>query len=133
MPSVFISYAQSDKRDASRLFDSLHKANVKVLLDREITADRSISSMLKEAIAQSNAVIVLVSPRALENHWVLFEIGAAEALNKKIIPVLLSGDHLKNEMPDILRNLHWIDARHTPHLEVVEQIRIAVAAPSDSR
>ena len=105
MPNVFISYARSDSDEAERLVRGLRAANVSGWLDgADIAAGDSVSSSVRDALKKSSAVVVLLSPRALQSQWVQFEIGAAEALGKKIVPVIVSGENLEEEFPDILRH-----------------------------
>ena len=58
--------------------------------------------------------------------WVQFEIGAAEALGKKIIPVIVSGKNLEGELPDILKDRQVIDARDRPSGDVVRDVERAL-------
>jgi hypothetical protein len=127
MRNVFISYAHSDADQARRLVSALRTANVTGWMDSaDIAAGEAISSAVRDALRQSTAVLVLLSPRALQSEWVQFEIGAAEALNKRIIPVIVSGDQIEEQLPEILRNRVWIDARHRSSDDVVREVRRAV-------
>jgi uncharacterized Ntn-hydrolase superfamily protein len=127
MPNVFISYARSDSDEAERLVRGLRAANVSGWLDRaDIAAGDSVSSSVRDALKKSSAFVVLLSPRALHSEWVQFEIGAAEALGKKIVPVIVSGENLEEEFPDILRHRKWIDARHRSHADVVRDLEHAL-------
>ena len=132
MRNVFISYAHSDEDEVRSLVKALHENSVTGWLDSaDIAAGESISSSVRAALKRSKVVIVLLSPRALHSEWVQFEIGAAEALEKKIIPVILSGDHLEEQLPDILRTRGWIDARHRPSDEVIRDVRRAVESAQE--
>jgi hypothetical protein len=53
---------------------------------------------------------------------VQFEIGAAEALGKMIIPVIVSGNQLAEQLPEILKDRKVIDARTQPYAAVVNEI-----------
>jgi hypothetical protein len=127
MANVFISYARSDVDEARRLVKALQELNVAGWLDAsDISAGESVSSAVRNALRHSSALIVLLSPEALHSEWVQFEIGAAEALDKKIIPIIVSGDDLEEQLPYILRNRAWIDARHKSQEEVVRDVKRAV-------
>jgi len=129
MFNVFISYAHSDSDEAHRLVESLQAGNVTGFLDRaDIVAGDVISSDVRSALKQSTAVIVLLSPRALHSEWVQFEIGAAEAMGKKIIPIIVSGERLEEQLPDILRDRMWIDARGRSHAEVIRDVEHALGS-----
>lgn len=127
MVDFFISYERSDRDEAKRLVTALHAAKVSGWMDQtDLALSDSISSAIRDALKQSSVFVVLLSPRALHSQWVQFEIGAAEALGKKIVPVIVSGDHLEKQLPDILRDRKWIDARHRPHAEVVRDLKRAL-------
>ncbi len=88
----------------------------------DIASGEAVSSAVRDAIKRSSVVIVLLSNSALRSQWVQFEIGAAEALDKKIIPVILSGDVSGEQLPDILRHHRWIDGRHRPLEDVARDV-----------
>jgi hypothetical protein len=127
MTDVFISYAHSDGGKAEDIVRALRTSNVSGWLDSaDIAAGGSIPSAVREAMKKSSAVLVLLSPQALHSAWVQFEIGAAEALGKKIIPVIVSGKNLEGELPDILKDRHVIDARDRPSGDVVRDVERAL-------
>jgi uncharacterized Ntn-hydrolase superfamily protein len=127
MSNVFISYARSDSDEAERLVKALEGGSVTGWLDRaDIAAGDSVSSAVRDALKKSSAFVVLLSPQALQSQWVQFEIGAAEALGKTIVPVIVSGENLEEQFPDILRHRKWIDARHRSHEEVVRDLERAL-------
>ena len=130
MFDVFISYARSDRHEAERLVRALRADNIVGWMDNaDIAAGTSVPSAVRDALKRSSAVVVLLSPRALQSEWVQFEIGAAEALGKKIVPVLVSGEHLEKQFPDFLRNRRWIDARHRSHEDIVRDLERALGSP----
>jgi hypothetical protein len=127
MRNVFISYAHSDADLARSLVNALRTSNVAGWLDStDIASGAAIASSVRDALTRSSAVIVLLSPRALHTEWVQFEIGAAEALNKRIIPVIVSGDQMEEQLPEILVNRVWIDARNRSSDDVVRDVKRAV-------
>ena len=123
MPNVFISYAHADREHVEHLVRALRAANIAGWLDAaDIAAGASVSSTVREALKRSSAVIVFLSHNALHNQWVQFEIGAAEALGKMIIPVIVSGNQLVEQLPEILKDRKVIDARNQPYAAVVNEI-----------
>jgi len=131
MPNIFISYARSDIGEAERIVSALRSGIIGGWLDAaDIAAGQSIASEVRKALQRSSAVVVLLSPHALHSQWVQFEIGAAEALGKPIVPVIVSGKHLEEQFPDILRDRKWIDARDRPHTDVVRDLKRALEAAS---
>lgn len=127
MTKVFISYAHSDRENVEQFVRTLRAANITGWLDTtDIAAGESLSSAVRDALRISSAVVVFLSYNALHNEWVQFEIGAAEALGKTIIPVIISGNDLEKSLPDILMNRKLIDARNRTPSSVVEDISRAL-------
>jgi len=52
-------------------------------------------------------MVVMLTPDSLKSRWTFFEVGAAVADGKTIIPVL-SKDVEPKDVPPILRNFQWI-------------------------
>jgi hypothetical protein len=128
MPNIFISYARRDRAEAERIVSELRKANLSGWMDAsDLATGSSIASEVRNALNHASAVLVLLSPASLHSQWVQFEIGAAEALGKPIIPVLIEGGaDLETEAPPILRQRQWVDARHRPPAEVAREIEAAL-------
>jgi TIR domain len=126
MPEVFISYAGSDRDQARRLLSELQNLKVHGWMDQtDLTGGGAVASSIRDALRHANAVVVLLSPTSLKSQWVNFELGAAEALGKIIIPVLIEGDL---DVPELLKAWPWVDARHKAPGEVAREIEQMVAA-----
>lgn len=129
MSKVFISYALSDAPIARRLVTAFRNTDVSGWLDEaDVASGDSIASVVRKALEEASAVVVLLSPRALDSQWVQFEIGAAEALGKRIIPVIIAGENLEQELPPILRERQCLDARGKQASEVVRELEGALSA-----
>ncbi|MHC4248111.1 MAG: toll/interleukin-1 receptor domain-containing protein [Planctomycetota bacterium] len=127
MPKVFISYAHDDQQIASRLVSELQDVSLPAwMAAADVNAGEPIMSKLREELACSSAVVVLLSPKSLASSWVQFEIGAARALGKPIVPVLIEGDGVEGSIPDSLSEVQSIDARREPLREVARRIEEAL-------
>jgi hypothetical protein len=128
MRRVFLSYAMQDKAHAKRLLEQLNKVEIAGWMDdADIAGGGALATTIREALRAASAVVVLVSPASRANEWVQFELGAAEALGKLIIPVLVEGS--ANPLPDApatLREHQWLDARHRPAEDVAKDIKKAL-------
>lgn len=89
---VFISYAQSDKLTARHLMEKLEAREVTVLIDSELAAGASFSEVLRSAIADSDATVVLMSPEYFSSPWCQAELATAMAERKRLLPVRIHGD-----------------------------------------
>ena len=105
---VFISYARSDKESARELVRSLDAAGVRSWLDvAEIRPGERWKARIQEELREARVLVVLLTPDSLKSRWTFFEVGAAVADGKTIIPVLSKGIE-PEDVPPILRNFQWI-------------------------
>jgi hypothetical protein len=75
---------------------------------QELLAGSDFTSDLKEALDTAEAVVVLISPEAMESRWVSHEIEyalGAKHLRGRLIPVVIRPT---KEIPWILNTLHMI-------------------------
>lgn len=74
---VFISHSDSDSDFADRLADRLEQGGLSVWRDEAVLPGDNLAKMVAEALEQSNAMIVLISPDAMKSKWVRNEINYA--------------------------------------------------------
>jgi len=53
----------------------------------------------------------------------MFEVGVAQGLGIKIIPILLPGATFDESLPEILKGVQVLDARKIPISEVAKRIK----------
>jgi hypothetical protein len=87
---VFISYARSDASAfAEDLLQGLEVAGFEPLLDRhDIAAGEDWEARLGALIQAADTVVFVVSPAAAQSERCAWEVARAEALSKRIIPVV---------------------------------------------
>lgn len=86
---VFISHSPTDKELARDVARKLEAAGLEaVSTEKRVDGAGHLMEILRKAIDESEAVLFLITPAALESEWAFFELGAAEALDK---PVVLIG------------------------------------------
>ena len=72
---VFLSYARSDESFAKDLSSELTKRGLSVWLEEEkILPGDNLHQRIADALASSNAMVVLVSPEAMNSQFVRSEI-----------------------------------------------------------
>jgi TIR domain len=96
---IFISHKETDNVLAEALVEFLRSSLV--VADRNIRCSsvpgfqlplgKTVSGQLKEDVGASDVLFALITPASINAPWVLFEIGAAWALNRRIIPILSPG------------------------------------------
>jgi hypothetical protein len=105
---VFISYAQGDEAWAATLMDELKNQGVRAWFDKaHIALGDPISEKIEQALREAPVIVVLVSPKYLNSASAGFELGAAVAGNKKIIPIATQEAELTT-LPPLLRNRQWL-------------------------
>jgi hypothetical protein len=88
--NLFISYSRLDVELARFVAEQLQVQGHTVFVDyRGIAPGQEFTGVLGREIDSSDAIIVLLSSRSVESHWVRAEIGWALRKRKQIVPVLL--------------------------------------------
>lgn len=112
MLNLFISYAQRDEQFATRIYEILNRdwGNI---LESCFFAPKSLSPGLRwdnsilEKIHEMNVLLVLWSDHSKCSYGQIVEIGAAWALQKRILVLLL--DYDSRSLPFILRDAQAIE------------------------
>lgn len=128
MNRIFLSYSIKDYGFARNLQQALHQANMEGFFEADsIPAGADLKEVVREKLRNSSALVVLLSENALSNSWLLFEVGLAEAMGKRIIPIVLPGANIDNSIPNAITDLQVVDARNKPLKDTVEELREIVA------
>ncbi|MEM7395840.1 MAG: toll/interleukin-1 receptor domain-containing protein, partial [Verrucomicrobiota bacterium] len=142
-PAVFLSHSSGDKRFVRRLADALEDYDVRVWLDEaDIRIGDVLNERLRQGISQSDFLIVVLSPAAIESDWVRQELELAESIEQDegrsiVMPVLIEdvsptllralvGDRLfadfrnprdfQHALAGLLRSMSWLE----PFGEMIE-------------
>lgn len=112
MITAFLSYARADGGDrARRLMAALRDARREPWLDsEEMVAGTDWRKSVKQAIRDSEALILLVTPASMASNAVIMEIEEALRLRKNIIPVF-GPETSKAQLPQALEALQRVDFR----------------------
>ena len=108
---VFISYTMPDREFAERLATDIESFGLGVWIDRlEIRLGDSITERIQAGIQQSQWMIVVLSPAAMQSGWVEAELraGLAREIGSKkafVLPVLLQDV----ELPVFLQDKFYAD------------------------
>jgi hypothetical protein len=112
---VFISHAQKDAPLAQKVGAILKQFGLDVWDEAfEVMPGENWAEKISQALKESQAMVVLLTPEALESSNVLWEIGYAlgkESYNKRLIPVIVGNPKRlpKEKVPWILRHLKMIN------------------------
>lgn len=108
---IFISHAWEDKALARRLKAELRAAGAEVWDQNDIRVGENFPQQIGEALEWCNTLLLIWSEAARKSHWVELEWMNAVALNKRIIPCLLS----TTQLPLILAHPAYVDFRNIDH------------------
>jgi len=107
---VFLSYSYEDRPWVSEFSSSLRDAGVQVWFDIEqIAPGDRWQEIIQDALRQSKTLVVILSSNSIDSPNMYFELGAAVAGHKRIIPVLLENIDLQRT-PTLLRQFQSLQA-----------------------
>lgn len=109
---VFVSYSRKDIETMQKIVEFLRNQGIKVWLDNEslVIGTRTWEKEIENAISNSMAILVLLSPDSKRSEWVRREITYSEQYSKTIIPILVRGDTTES-IPISLINYQFLDLR----------------------
>ena len=87
---VFISHSASDNDVAAEVAENLESAGLATFHGSRVLAGADASEAIWQALAESRAVIAIISPDTATHSMGLIEIGASAAWNKPVF-VLING------------------------------------------
>lgn len=131
--SVFLSHSSSDKPIVDKVFNELHKAQVRAWYDRyEIEPGDSITDKINEGLQSSKLGLLFLSKNFMDRKsgWPMAEANYffQKLMREKIKNfVVLNIDLAVDELPPLLQDRRFIDMRSTSALaEVVEVVMAQV-------
>jgi hypothetical protein len=124
-PQVFLSYAHEDKPWAEAFANALRDQGLSLwFYDWDLKPGDALSDAIGEAFRTSGALVVLLGPRNVETPALFFELGAALALNKRIISIV-SEEVDRSKIPLPFRRVRYLVQRDPE--ETAEEVARAVA------
>ncbi len=129
---VFISYSHKNELLAREVAKALEQAGLDVWdAEREIMPGDNWAEKIAEGLKESEAMVVLLTPDAVQSRAVRHEIDYAlgkKSFDKRLIPVLVGEPERfpENSIPWILRRLKMINLPEHDHEEGIGQITQAL-------
>ena len=131
---VYISHAHTDDSFVSKVEAGLEKVGLEVWnANREVLPADNWVDKIAQALKESEAMVVLVTPDALRSNWVRWEIEYAlgeRGYRKRLIPVLVRKP--EGDIPWILRRLPMIDMEEFTEEVGINQISQALLKAAQS-
>jgi hypothetical protein len=111
---VFISHSHKDEILAKEIAAFLKKAGLDVWDDREIFPGDNWATKISEALDESNAMVVLLTPESIKSRSVRQDIEFAlghKRYNNRLLPVIVGTqkDILEENVPWILRKIKHVN------------------------
>lgn len=106
---VFVSHATADRWLATVVCEKLElNGAVTFRDDRDINGGDDIPEEIRDAINDSDELLVLLTPDSADRPWVLFEVGAAWGRKKMRITAILC--HVTTDrIPDLIKSKKAVD------------------------
>lgn len=112
---VFLSYSSLNESEAMELIDQLKNQDISFFFAKKsLSGGDDFSNVIKDSLINSREIWILITPDSLNSEWVITEWGAAWALNKRIVPILLRCS--PSQLPERLKRLHSVDYHRTDKL-----------------
>ncbi len=110
MVAAFISYSSRNQTLANQVADALREANLPPWIANEQTnAGETLGDHLKQKIAESACVVLVLTPQANTSKYVGLEVSHALQLGKRIVPISFRNTKPQTNLK-ILKDLVRIDA-----------------------
>lgn len=85
--SVYLSYANEDRAWVAKFASALLDRGVNACVDTLVQPGKPWSRRTQDALRSSKTLVLVLSRNSIGRPWTFFEIGAAIADHKRIIPV----------------------------------------------
>lgn len=87
---IFLSYSGKDRPWVVNFANVLKKEGVDVWFDsHEIAPGEDFGKSLEKGLRSSSVLVVILSMNSASSPWIFFELGAAVADGKRIIPIVI--------------------------------------------
>jgi hypothetical protein len=91
-PNVFIAHERADSSWVRAFASALQEQGVRVWLDEwEVPAGEPLGAALEKALRSSDIITFVVTAESVQSPNLLFEVGAALGMGKRIVPILPEG------------------------------------------
>jgi hypothetical protein len=103
--NIFVSYSTKDLPQVELLMQQLQDTPVAAFVaEHSVQPSEQLAPKIAAAIENCDLFVLLWSPHAKSSEWVSQEIGRATALNKQVLPLILTEEL---ELPGFLHGLKY--------------------------
>jgi len=105
---VFLSYSSASEPWVRKFTAALTATGISAWFDaHEILPGERWQAQIEKALRQSRVLILVLTPESVQRPWTFFELGAALAGGKRIVPVL-SDDVDPADIPAVVRQFQFV-------------------------
>jgi hypothetical protein len=122
---IFISHAASDSSFAQALSKALSARGLHAWAPEKLNGGHQTAEKIGKALRAATWYVVLISESALSSPNVNFEIGAALAAQKKLLPVFLS-KRAKRKALALLKRMRGIVAEGLSPKDISDRVAQAI-------
>src|SRR5438309_2038659 len=117
---VFISSAWKDIDLVRDFAHRLESAGIQVhSIDKSAVSSEAISTKISKDLSNADEVLVILTNESVDNPNLMFELGVASSMRKRVTPVVVGLEPAK--IPSLIKNLKYIKypdlARYIADLE----------------
>lgn len=128
-PRVFLSFAGHDRGFARQLGRELERTGVVVWTNEKLGSGVSVAQDVQRALRDSEFLVLVLSNKSSESPNLMFELGAAAAQAKRIIPVFRTR-RARDEIPSFASMLRSVSAEGKDPPVVARRIRDEITLAS---
>lgn len=126
MYKIFVSYSTHDIEQVELLRQQLKGTPIEVFVaEHSVLPSQDIGATISQAIAECDLFVVLWSQNAQDSEWVSQEIGRASALNKTILPLVLTEGI---SLPGFINNLKYLPVYNDPEAALAKARELIVGS-----
>jgi len=130
MLDIFISYSRENQDIAKGLIQDLKSLEHKVWYDEDLSGGKVWWDHILKKILECDLFVYVLSPNSLDSYACKSELSYAIALNKRILPVLVSDDVSINLLPSNLSIIQHVDYRLQDKYAILSLIKALQNLPA---
>jgi predicted nucleotide-binding protein len=124
MANIYVSYRTTDKVLANEISSRLRELGHQIAIDtQELYGGQEWRTVLREALENSDCVLSLITVNSQSSQFALTEIGAARALHKPLIPIVVG----EVAIPNVVADLYCIQHSGENLDSVIQEVDRAIA------
>lgn len=114
---IFISYSTQDKERVVSIVSELKKKGYQIWIDEEgISSGEQFKKAIVEGLSNSRMMLFFSSLHSNRSEWTEKEIGYADRLKKRIIPIRLDGSAYNSSIDFDIGNYDYVDFSTAPKM-----------------